>query len=601
MNSCDGRTVRVWAPLAESVRLVLSEKICDMQQDPVTGYWAVQLEELPADGRYAFSVDGSDPFPDPRGHSLPEGVHGFSKFVNHSDFSWSDGSFRARPLGSAVIYELHVGTFSPEGTFDAAIEHLPQLRELGVTHLNVMPVASASGTRGWGYDGVGLYAPWEAYGGPSGFKRFVAACHEQDLAVLLDVVYNHLGPEGNYLGQFGPYFTDRYHTPWGDALNLDGPYSDEVRRFILDNLSHWVRRYHVDGFRLDAVHALHDSSAVHILEEMSVTVRELELELGKPIVLIAESDLNDTRLVTAREAGGYGLTAQWSDDFHHAVHCLLTGERNGYYAGFGGWEQLSKALTSVFVRDGHYAPHRKRSYGRPANETPRERFVHCVQNHDQVGNRAVGERLSHLVSEGRAMIAAALNLLSPAVPMLFQGEEWACSAPFQYFTDHQDTALARAVSDGRKREFSDFGWSPEQIPDPQDTETFTRSVLRRDERLQDYHARMLQWYTDLIRLRMQHPELSAARYTHPNVTCNEHDQWMAIRRGSFLIVFTLSEVPVTVAMDDPGALWTHGDAVFGFPQRTDSRPSSLLLSNGRTDLDHNGIRLESETIAVLGP
>ncbi|MFP4508891.1 MAG: malto-oligosyltrehalose trehalohydrolase [Spirochaetaceae bacterium] len=590
----------VWAPAAESVEFVTGNAVVPMTRDD-SGWWVVPGGHRRSDGRYAYRIDGEGPYPDPRAERLPDGVHAWAEAVDHDAFTWNDSSFRARPLGSGVIYEMHIGTFSDEGTFDSAIEYLAELAELGVTHLNVMPIASSSGGRGWGYDGVGLYAPWEAYGGPDAFKRFVAACHEHDLAVVLDVVYNHLGPEGNYLGRFGPYFTDRYRTPWGEALNLDGPDSDEVRSFLLDNLEYWVRVYRVDGFRLDAVHALHDSSAVHILEDMSSRIRCLELQLGKPLVLIAESDMNNAALVRPVEAGGQGLDAQWSDDFHHAVHCLLTGEHQGYYAGFGSFAQLSKALTRVFVRDGHYAPHRKRRYGRPAGDIPRDRFVHCIQNHDQVGNRAVGERLSHIVSEGRLMIAAALNLLSPAVPMLFQGEEWACSSPFQYFTDHQDDELAQAVSTGRTNEFSDFGWEPEEVPDPQDASTFYRSKLSRGERNGGAHARIYGWYSELIRLRRHNPSLGCACHTHPQVTYNEDERWMLIRRGSYVIGFSLAEAVVGVPVADTLSQQKSGDATFGFSTDDPPLPGSLLLSTAGVTFERETLILPPESIAVLGP
>ncbi len=599
-----GQTPRftVWAPSADSVTLVTRDLEREMEAVAQTGYWSICPDRMPDDGRYAFKVNGKGPYADPRAPRLPDGVHGFSQLVDHEAHAWNDRRFRARPFASAVVYELHIGTFSDEGTFDSAIPHLPELSELRVTHLNVMPIASASGTRGWGYDGVGLFAPWEAYGGPEAFKRFVDACHEHDLAVILDVVYNHLGPEGNYLGQFGPYFTDRYHTPWGDALNLDGPQSDEVRAFILDNLEYWVRYYHVDGFRLDAVHALHDSSAVHILEAMTHRVGALERELGKPLVLIAESDLNDPSLVKSHDAGGYGLDAQWSDDFHHAVHCLLTGESSGYYAGFGGFEQLAKALTRVFVRDGHYAPHRGRSYGRPVGDTPRSRFVHCVQNHDQVGNRAFGERLSHLVSEGRTRVAAAVHILSPAVPMLFQGEEWACTAPFQYFTDHQDRDLARAVSEGRRNEFRDFGWDPEDVPDPQDEETFLRSKLRRFEQRLNAHERIRQWYIDLIRIRHDVPSFSCSMHTVPEVVYDAEAEWMLIFRGSCAVAFSLSRSvsPVIPVCRAPNS-HRYGDATVGFTGLSDPDPKTVLLASDGVDFTDGILTMPPDALAVLGP
>ena len=380
------------------------------------------------------------------------------------------------------IYELHVGTFSPEGTFDGAAARLDHLVDLGVDVVELLPVAQFPGRHGWGYDGVDLYAPHDPYGGPDGLKRLVDACHARGLAVVIDVVYNHLGPAGNYLAEFGPYFTDRYTTPWGTAVNLDGPDSDPVRDFVVGNALMWVRDYHADGLRLDAIHAIVDTSAVHILEELRAQVEALAAELGRQVFLIAESDLNDPKIVHRPELGGYGIDAQWSDDFHHALHAVLTGERTGYYADFGSLDHLAKSLRQAYVYDGGYSPHRRRRHGRSPAGLPPTRFLGYLQNHDQVGNRATGERSSMLLSTGLLKVAAAIVLLGPFVPMLFQGEEWAASTPFLYFTDHDDPELGEAVSEGRRREFAAFGWSPEQVPDPQAPETFEASVLRWDER-----------------------------------------------------------------------------------------------------------------------
>ncbi|MFW6388112.1 MAG: malto-oligosyltrehalose trehalohydrolase, partial [bacterium] len=426
------------------------------------------------------------------------------------------------------------------GTFESALSRLPELVQLGVTHIEIMPVATSSGERGWGYDGAGLYAPFEAYGGPAGLKALVNGAHELGLAVCLDCVYNHLGPEGNYLGKFGPYFTDAYSTPWGDAVNFDHGGADEVRAFVLDNLEQWFKHYHIDAVRLDAVHALYDESAVHILEDMAGRARRLEGELGKPLQLIAESNMNNPSLVSSPEAGGTGLDAQWSDDFHHCVHTLLTGEHEGYYRGFRSLRALARSLTHVFVHSGEYSPARGRHVGRPVGNLPRSRFVHCSQNHDQVGNRAAGERICHLVSADRAKIAAAVTILQPAVPMLFQGEEWAASSPFQFFTDHRDPGLGEAVTRGRCNEFVYFGWSPEDVPDPQDPQTFSRSMLDWSERARPGHREMLHWYRSLIALRRNSPELAASSCTVPVVRVDEKTGVLSFRRGRYLIALRLA-------------------------------------------------------------
>jgi maltooligosyltrehalose trehalohydrolase len=471
-----------------------------------------------------------------------------SRVVDHAAFRWTDGGFQAPPLGAALLYELHVGTFTPEGTFDAAIGKLDHLVHLGVTHVELMPVNEFPGARGWGYDGVGLFAPHHAYGGPDGLKRFVNACHARGLAVLLDVVYNHLGPSGNYLGRYAPYFSRRYTTPWGDAVNFDGPDSDEVRRFFCDNARMWLRDYHCDGLRLDAVHAICDTAAQPFLEQLALEVDALQAQLGRHLVLIPESDLNDPRLLWSRERGGYGLDAQWSDDFHHALHTVLTGERDGYYRDFGALSDLAQALRQAFVYDGRYSAHRRRRHGRAPTGLGGHRFVGYLQNHDQVGNRARGERLSHLVSLGRLKIGAALVLTSPFVPMLFQGEEWGASTPFQYFTDHQEPELAKAVREGRRREFAAFGWQPEDVPDPQAPETFQRSKLRWQELVHPPHAEILEWHRRLIRLRRAEPALSDGRLERVHTRWDEAARWFVLERGPISVACNLAPQPQPVPL-----------------------------------------------------
>ncbi len=524
------RRLFVWAPACQQVEIEVAGGRRALERGE-RGYWTLPDPPLPDGARYAFRLDGSDPLPDPRSDFQPEGVHGPSVWLEHGAFHWNDVSFRPEPLERAVIYELHVGTYSPEGTFDGCRARLDHLVELGVTHVELMPVVEFSGRRGWGYDGVDLFAPHHAYGTPDDLKRLVDACHGRGLAVLLDVVYNHLGPEGNYLERFGPYFTSEYATPWGKALNFDGAASDEVRRFFCDNALYWLEHYHFDGLRLDAVHAILDRSARPFLEQLADEVRDLSERLGRRKVLIAESDLNDPRLLRAAPSGGHGLDAQWSDDFHHALHALATGESTGYYADFGALEDLARALTRGFVYAGQYSEYRRRAHGRPIGEVPLSRLFGYIQNHDQIGNRAVGDRIGAALSPGQLEAVAALVLLGPFVPMVFQGEEWNASSPFCYFTDHQDPGLAEAVRTGRRREFVAFGWSAESIPDPQADGTFEASKLRWAELLSAAHRRCLDWYRALIRLRRSEPSLD--EFAPPDVTL--HGRCLVLRRGELLV------------------------------------------------------------------
>ncbi|HEY0784743.1 MAG TPA: malto-oligosyltrehalose trehalohydrolase, partial [Acidobacteriaceae bacterium] len=455
--------------------------------------------------------------------------------------------------------ELHIGTFTPEGTCDAAREKLGYLKDLGITHVELLPFAAFPGTSGWGYDGVDLFAPHAPYGGPDGLKRLVDACHAAGLAVIMDVVYNHFGPSGNYVGSFGPYFTDAHKTPWGDAVNLEDAGSYEVRRFFCDNALMWLRDYHMDGLRLDAVHAYMDRSAIHFMEQLGSEVRALEGLTGRHYSVIAESDLNDPRLITPREVQGYGLDAQWSDDFHHAIVALLTGDRSGYYADFGDLADLAKALTSAYVYEGQFSQYRDRVHGRPATHVPGWRFLGYSQNHDQVGNRAKGERLQHLTDIPRAKIAAALTLTAPFLPMLFEGEEFAASTPFQYFTDHEDKELGRLVSEGRKREFAAFGWDPDDIPDPQERSTVENSTLKWDEVTEGAHADMLQWYKQLIALRKSRPELTDGQMDQVDVDFDEEERWLTMQRGGIVLVFTLDEEGYTAGLDEGVTLLLASD------------------------------------------
>jgi maltooligosyltrehalose trehalohydrolase len=567
---------RIWAPTAAQVSLLVDGAERPMVRE-ADGWWAAPIP-LQHGSRYGYLVDGAGPFPDPRSPFQPEGVHGLSQFVDHGRFKWTDEGWQAPPLAAAVIYELHVGTFTAEGTFTAAAGRLAHLVDLGVTHVELMPVAESSGNRGWGYDGVDLFAPHHAYGSPEDLKALVDACHRHRLAVILDVVYNHLGPSGNYLTKFGPYFTDRYHTPWGDAVNLDGPYSDEVRRFFCDNALMWLRDYHFDGLRIDAVHALIDTSALHFLEQLAAEVDALQAMVGRHLVLIAESDLNDPRIIASREAGGYGIHAQWADDFHHALHALLTGERSGYYADFGTVADLGTALQQAFVYAGNYSPHRQRVHGRRAEALPGWRFVVAAQNHDQIGNRAHGERLIHLTSPGRAKIAAALVLCSPFVPMLFQGEEWGASTPFQYFTAHEDAELARQVSEGRRREFRAFEWEPDAVPDPQAPGTFDRSRLEWDEIRHPLHADLLAWHRALIALRGEHASLRDGNYRAVKIDIMPGDRQFIVGRGAVLIACNLAS--------EPAALPTGAGEI-------------LLASEDGIAIENGTVRLPADSVAIL--
>lgn len=487
---------------------------------------------------YGYCLDGEGPFPDPRSRWQPDTVHGPSRRVDPTAFPRSTTDWSGRPLQGAVVYELHVGTFTEAGTLDAAVERLPHLVELGVTHVELLPVNTFGGDHNWGYDGVGWYAVDASYGGPEAYARFVDACHGAGLAVLQDVVYNHLGPSGNYLPKFGPY---QYAggTDWGDSLNLDGPGSDEVRRYILDNVRMWLQDYRVDGLRLDAVHALADTRAVHILEEIAALADELAEQQGRPLTVVAESDLNDPVMITPRPAdgrgaGGHGLDGQWSDDFHHAVHVALTGETDGYYADFAPLSALAKVLNRGFFHDGSYSSFRSRHHGRPlADETPAHALVVCAQNHDQIGNRAAGDRLSQSLSEGRLAVAAALLFAGPFTPLLFMGEEWAAGTPWAFFTAHREPELGVAVTEGRRREFSRMGWDLEAVPDPQDHATFEAATLRWDEpeTADSVHARILRLHRDLARIRTEHPELTDPDLRTTFATVDESARHVRLDRG----------------------------------------------------------------------
>ena len=563
----------VWAPKAKTMSLRWHDETMPMNGPNKRGWWTLEVEAAGCGDDYGFLIN-DDPtvYPDPRSLRQPNGVHGLSRLYNHADFEWHDETWRGSPKTGAIIYEIHIGTFSKEGTFDGAIQHLDYLEELGVTHVEVMPVAEFSGDRGWGYDGVALFATHEPYGGPDGFKRFVDACHERCLSVILDVVYNHFGPVGNYANKFGRYVTDKHKTPWGDAVNLDEGGSDEVRRFFCDNALMWLKDYHCDGLRFDAVHEFIDRSAVHFMEQLSTEVERLSATVGREYYLIAESDLNDPRVIRPREAHGYGMDSQWSDDFHHALFSLLyTKEADrGYYGDFGKLSDLHKALKHAFVYDGQYSKYRKSKHGRMAEGLSAHHFVHFAQNHDQVGNRALGERLEHLCGMDAAKVAMGLVMMAPYVPMLFMGEEYAASTPFMYFADHEDEEMRKQVAEGRKREFKDFA-AGDEFPNPEEPETFERSKLDWSEVHEGKHAEMLDWAKSLIALRRTTISLNDGSMQHLMVSSDD---------GRKTLVLVRDEVRVVV---------NFGTNVYGFDllEGEELRLVSLdglSVMNGRLDL-----------------
>ncbi|MFU8857573.1 MAG: malto-oligosyltrehalose trehalohydrolase [Deferrisomatales bacterium] len=552
-----GTRFSVWAPGRRKVEVCLRGPLEGRRElSPLgTGYWGADLPDV-ADGTlYSFVLDGELTRPDPASRCQPEGVHGPSQVVTAS-FPWGDGGWAGLGLPELVFYELHVGTFTPEGTFEAVIPRLPELRDLGVTALELMPVAAFPGDRNWGYDGVYPFAVQASYGGPEGLKRLVDACHRRGLAVFLDVVYNHLGPEGNYLADFGPYFTDRYRTPWGRALNFDGPDSDPVRAYFIQNALQWLEEYRCDGLRLDAIHAIVDTSARPFLQELAEEVEALEARLGRRLHLVAESDRNDPRFVRRREQGGVGLGAEWCDDFHHSLHALLTGERGGYYADFGEAEHLAKSYREGFVYSGHYSHYRRRRHGATSADLPGERFVAFAQNHDQVGNRMQGERLAALVPFEALKVAAAAVLLSPYLPLLFMGEEYGEQAPFLYFVSHGDPELVRAVREGRKAEFAAFGWAHEP-PDPQDEETFGRSVLRWELGREGRGLTLREFHRECLRLRRELPALPCPDKAGLRAQALQGRRALWVGRGTreeeALLGLNFETVPATLPA--PGGSW----------------------------------------------
>jgi maltooligosyltrehalose trehalohydrolase len=548
----------VWAPRAGKVELHIvepNERRIEMRPAG-NGYYHLETVGIAPGNLYFFRLDDRAGRPDPASRLQPRGVHGPSAVVD-PNFDWSDAGWRGLPLEDYLFYEIHVGAFTPEGTLDAIVERLDDLRDLGVTAIELMPLAQFPGTRNWGYDGVHPFAVQASYGGPHGLKRLVDACHRRGMAVVLDVVYNHLGPEGNYLSEFGPYFTDRYRTPWGDAINFDGPWSDEVRRYFIDNALAWITDFHIDALRLDAVHAIVDPSARPFLEELGARVDERAAELGRSVQVIAESDRNDARLVRKRELGGLGLDGSWNDDFHHAVHALLTGERSGYYLDFGSVADLAKAFQENFVYSGQYSAYRRRRHGNSARDIPARRFVVFAQNHDQVGNRMLGERLSALASFEDLKLAAGLTLLSPFLPLLFMGEEYGETAPFLYFVSHDDRDLIEAVRRGRREEFAAFGW-PGPPPDPQDESTFLCSKIDWRLRSAPRHSTLYRFYGELVRLRRRLPALAAGDMEKLQAIAQEEEKTLVIHRSygqsEALAAFHFGEGTARITLPaEPGA------------------------------------------------
>ncbi|MCK2029476.1 malto-oligosyltrehalose trehalohydrolase [Microbacterium galbinum] len=584
--------IEVWAPRAQRLRL---RRWADAAASPhdtelasaSDGWWRADVA-LAEGGRYGFVIDDADEArPDPRSRRQPDGVHGPSAAFDASTFAWTDAAWTGRPLAGGVIYELHVGTMTPDGTLDALIERLDHLVDLGVTHIELLPVNAFNGLWNWGYDGVLWYAVHEQYGGPRAYQRLVDAAHARGLAVIQDVVYNHLGPSGNYLPEFGPYLRDGQRNTWGDSIDLDEP---AVREYIIENALMWLRDFHVDGLRLDAVHALHDEQPVHILQELAERVDALSAHQQRPLTLIAESDLNDPTLILPREAGGYGLTAQWSDDWHHAVHVALTGETAGYYEDFAAADAVAKVTRGGFFHDGTFSSFRGRPHGRPVPDTvPAWRLVTFAQDHDQIGNRAAGDRLSQTLSPGRLAVAAVLTLTAPGTPMLFMGEEWGASTPWQFFTSHPEPELGRATAEGRIAEFARMGWDPDQVPDPQDPETFERSHLDWAELDRPSHAGLHALYRDLIALRRARPELTDPDSSRNRVTVevsansagNAPDARVyRIDRGALAVLVNLSPEPASFAV---GA----GDEV--------------LLATGESRIVDGLITVPSESAVVVAP
>jgi maltooligosyltrehalose trehalohydrolase len=528
----EGVIFTVWAPDAEQVKVNI---ISPLEQSlPLTkddfGYWTTEVQGLGSGALYQYELDNEKLRPDPASQSQPEGVHGPSEVVNHGAFTWTDQAWKGLPLRDMIIYELHTGTFTAEGTFDGVVAKIPYLLDLGINAIELMPIAQFPGGRNWGYDGVFPFAAQDSYGGAEGLKRLVDACHRVGIAVVLDVVYNHMGPEGNYLNDYGPYFTDKYSTPWGKALNFDDAYADAVRNFFLQNALMWLRDFHIDALRLDAVHAIKDFSARHFLLQLSEEVKALGRELDRELVLIAECDLNDPKFLNPKEKGGFGMDGQWIDEFHHSLHALVTGELDGYYSDFGTLEHLRKAFQDSFVYTGQYSEHRKKTFGLSPDNNPYSQFIVFAQNHDHIGNRMLGDRLSQTLNFEQLKLVAATYLLSPYVPLVFMGEEYGEDRPFTYFISHTDEELVEAVRKGRKREFEYFHRGEGQVPDPQSEETFASCKLNWNFSEDRTKKTLFDFYKLLIRFRKSNPAFRIDRRGTLEVKADESRQLISIER-----------------------------------------------------------------------
>jgi maltooligosyltrehalose trehalohydrolase len=570
-------TFRVWAPRAHRVRVRVGPEAHELTA--VEGGWWLTNLDAPPGSDYLYLLDDDEHgVPDPRSRWQPRGVHEASRIYDDAAYRWGDSAWAGRGWPGSIIYELHIGTFTPDGTFDAAIERLDHVIDLGVSHVELLPVNAFNGVWNWGYDGVGWYAVHEPYGGPDGLKRFVDACHARQLAVLLDVVYNHLGPSGNYLPRFGPYLSTERNT-WGEVVNLDGPGSDQVRGYIIDNALMWLRDYHIDGLRLDAAHALVDRSPRHLLAELSERVDQLETQLGQPRTLVAESELNDPVMITPRQEGGYGLDAQWDDDMHHALHAVLTGERQGYYVDFGSLATLAKVYTSAFLHDGTYSTFRGKVHGRPIDRerTLGSRFVGYLQDHDQVGNRALGDRLPEITSPRLLDVGAVLLLMAPFTPMLWMGEEWAASTRWPFFTSHPEPQLAAAEGRGRIEEFATFGWDAGEMLDPQDPLAFQTAKLNWSELAAAPHRNVLALYRRLIQLRRAEPDLQDVRLFEVTVDYDEAARWLVLHRGRLRITANFDEGPQVV----PGLT------------------GAVILATGEVKAADKGLSLDGQSAAVV--
>jgi maltooligosyltrehalose trehalohydrolase len=583
---------RIWAPNAHRLRIVVDGATYDMAPR-LEGHWHAEVETAHHGSDYAFLInDDPHSYPDPRSPWQRNGVHAASRVIDHALFAWQTPADRsAPPLAQSIFYELHIGTFTREGTFDAAIDRLPYLKDLGITHVELMPVASFEGRWGWGYDGVAIFAPQENYGGPDALKRFVDAAHSVGLAVALDVVYNHFGPAGNYTGIFAPYLAHQAgHTLWGSSVNLHGEGSRHVRRFFCDNALMWFRDYRIDSLRLDAIHALKDDQEPFFLTQLSAEVEALSHELHRPLTLIAESDYNDAIVVMPRDHGGRGMHAQWSDDFHHALHAVLTGEHQGYYHGFGSIAQLAQSLHSIFVRQPQTSATGDSTSPHPVGHLSADHFLSYIQDHDQVGNRSHGDRIHHLAGLAAARIAAAFVLTGPSVPLIFQGEEFAATTPFLFFADHADPPLRAAVAKGRRMEFDAFGWS-DDIPDPEAPSSFENSRLDWHDLEEPESAAMLRWYRQLIHLRREHPALADGNLGHLHVSFSESARWLIMTRGNIQVICNFAKEPQSLVIPPGATLLLCSEPVMHFNNGYIDCPalSAAILKQGDCcDRDRNG-------------